>query len=288
MARIHALETSSTVNRALRRFGAEVRHAGWWLQAWPRNAAASLRNAIGRRRYVELDEAALLATRSAETVFVFGSGRSLLDITAAGWTEIASANTISFREFPRQTFVRADYHVTGEIDDLDAYARRIRENPRYAKTVFVVQKGWRASGGNELIGRGLLPRGARVFRYKRTARGRYVPPSRRFADGLVHGHGTVVGVVNFAVLMGWRRIVLAGVDLYDKRYFWLPVDEGRSYEKPGLTVESRFTGADDIVEMLGRWRVLLDEAGIDLRVLDSRSLLAGRLPVHQLAAAAPP
>src|SRR5262245_15855321 len=249
-----------------------ARRLRWTLQGAPRCAAAMMRNARGRHAYRELSETELLASRTSDTVFIFGSGGSLNDIGSEEWRAIADANTISFREFPRQSFVRADYHLTAEVDDLDEYAARLRDNPLYSRTVFVVQRGWPAFSGNNLIGRHLLRDDARVFRYRRLARGRDVPPSRSFAEGLVHGHGSVIGVVNFAYLMGWRTIVLAGVDMYDKRYFWLRPDETRPYEKPGLTSASRFTGADEIVSMLGRWRDLFEREDIRLFVYNPRSL----------------
>lgn len=251
----------------------------WRWQAAPRCAAAWLRDARARGRYHELSEEQLRATRRSDTAFIFGSGYSLNAIGADEWRAIARCATISFREFPRQSFVRADYHVTGEVDFLDEYAMRLRENPLYRDTVFVVQKGWRAFNGNNLLGLGLLPEGARVFRYERTARGRAAAPSRAFRDGLVHGFGSVFPVTNFAYLMGFRRIVLAGIDLNDKRYFWLAPDELRTYEKPGLTVDSTFTGADDIVSLMGAWRVLLEKEGVALSVFNPRSRLASVLPV---------
>jgi hypothetical protein len=254
-------------------------NAFWWCQAAPRSAAAWIRNARSRGRYRELSEAELLATRRSDTAFIFGSGSSLNAIRADEWRAIARCATVSFRDFPRQSFVRADYHLTGEVDSLDEYASRLRENPLYRDTVFVVQEGWRAFNGNNLLGRNLLPVGARVFRYTRTARGRQAPPTSAFRDGLVHGFGSVFPTTNFAYLMGFRRIVLAGVDLNDKRYFWLAPGELRDVEKPGLTVESRFTGADDIVALMGLWRARLEREGVALSVLNPRSLLAGVLPV---------
>ncbi len=242
-----------------------------------RHGRAYLLNAVGGRRYRRLSERELLATRKSDTAFLFGSGRSLLEITPEEWGRIAEYETISFREFPRQRWVRADYHVTAEIDDVEGYARRIRENPLYRETVFVVQKGWLARGGNELVGRGLLPPGARVFRFSRATRGIDEPPSRSFARGLVHGWSSAISVVNFAVLMGFRRIVLAGVDLYDKGYFWLGEGERRAYEKPGAA--AGFPGAERIVAMLGGWHDLLEPEGIRLQVQNPRSLLAARLPV---------
>jgi hypothetical protein len=255
----------------------------WQLLASPANTLAWLRDRLQRGHYRSLSVPELLATRTADTVYVFGSGASLNALTTADWRAIERGNTVSFREFPRQSFVRVDYHVTGEVDDPDDYAQRLRNNPRYSNAVIAVQEGWRAVAGNTLVGRRLLPVGNRLFRYRRTERGRYAPPSQSFDRGLVHGFGSAISVTNFAYLMGWRTIVLAGVDLYDKRYFWLPEGELRSYEKAGLSVTSPFTGAEDMVSMLGQWREILARQGVRLEVLNPRSLLAAVMPVHRFS-----
>jgi hypothetical protein len=242
-------------------------------------SAAYARDRRGRARYRLLSEAELLATRSSDTAFVFGSGRSLLEIGADEWAAIARCNTISLREFPRQHWVRADYHLTGEVDSLDDYARRLRDNPLYAKTVFVVLGGFLAHMGNELVGRGLLPDGARVFRYRRRARTQYEPPSRTPGE-LVHGYNSIFDATNFAYAMGYRRIVLAGADYYNKEYFWLEPGETRAYEKPGVDASKQWPHAEAIVEMMGRWAEELARDGVELSVYNPRSLLAERLPVY--------
>src|SRR4051812_34782280 len=219
-------------------------HAGDYDYLAPRHLARLARLAAldraGRRRYRLLSEQELLATRRSDTVFIFGSGRSLLEITDAEWAAIARFDTISLREFPRQEWVRADYHVTAEVDFLDDYARRLRENPRYAETVYVVAAGFLAEAANELIGRGLLPDGARVFRFRRTSRGRYAPPSPT-PRTLVHGYNSIFDATNLAVALGHRQIVLAGADYYNKEYFWLASGETRAYEKSGIEAASLFT-----------------------------------------------
>lgn len=237
-----------------------------------------LRSAVAGHHYRVLSEEELRKTRRSETAFVFGSGRSLVDITPNEWGRIATFDTVSLREFPRQHWVRADYHITGEVDFLDEYAARLRENPLYAETIFVVQAGWLAERGNDLIGRRLLREGSRVFRYRRIARGRYAPPSSRLST-LTHGFNSIIDATNFAISMGWRRIVLTGVDLYNKEYFWLPQGETRTYEKPGIAADSIFTGARATIDMLGRWRQLLEPDGVQLSVYNSRSLLASVMPV---------
>lgn len=235
----------------------------------------------GRRAYRLLSVEELRATRRSDTAVVFGSGRSLVELSGADWERLASFATVSLREFPRQRWVRADYHLTSEVDFVDEYAARIRDNPLYAETVFVVQEGFKAERGNELVGRRLLPVGARLFRFRRR-HSRTGPPSASFRDGLVHGPSSIFDAVNFAYLLGARRIVLAGVDLYNKEYFWLETGERRPYEKEAAQADPGFVGAAEIVALMATWRDALASAGVELSVLNPRSLLAGTLPVFRL------
>jgi hypothetical protein len=246
-----------------------------------RATSAYVRDRVGRRRYRVLSVDELLATRKTDTAFVFGSGRSLVEIGEPEWEAIAGFDTISLREFPRQSWVRADYHLTSEVDKLEPYARRLRENPLYADTVFAVQGGWQAHMGNELVARGLLTPGSRIFRFRRTSRWRYRPPSptpRR----LVHGYNSIFDATNFAFAIGFRRIVLAGADYYNKEYFWLGEGERRSYEATGVAAERQWAQADWIVEMMGRWHAFMRDRGVELAVYNPRSLLAKHLPVFRL------
>ncbi len=249
-----------------------------------RLSAAYARDRLGRRRYRHLTVAELLATRRSDTAFVFGSGRSLIEIGADEWAAIAGFDTISLREFPRQSWIRADYHLSSEVDRLEPYAQRLRENPLYAETVFVVQEGWLAHMGNELIGRGLLPAGAPVFRFKRVGRGVEALPSpspRR----LVHGYNSIFDATNLAAAMGFRRIVLAGADYYNKEYFWLAEGERRGYEAPGIVATDAWPQAEAIVALMGRWRAELVRRGVEVLVYNPRSLLAEHLPVFDLGSA---
>jgi hypothetical protein len=249
-----------------------------------RSVAAWALEPLGRSAYSVLSEAELRATRRSDTAFVFGSGRSLVDIEPAAWERISRHDTIGFSQFHRQRWVRVDYHVVAEVADFREAAASLASSAHYRDTVYLVMKGILAHGGNELVARRLLPRGARIFRWRRVARGRSVPPSRSFADGLVHGSNTSLDVVNFALLMGWRRVVVAGVDLYDRNYFFLPPGTTRPDERPGWSAALPFHQADHVVEMLGLWREVARERGIELEVYDRRSRLAEVLPVFSWAA----
>ncbi len=270
-----------------------LRHAAAW-----RLRAASLEARLFRRRlaawtmfrhgvskYRVLDETELRATRKSDTVFVFGSGSSLNDITTAEWRAIEAHDTIGFNWFVHEKFLRCDYHVIREIGptDLDPaaerrlreYCDRIRTNPRYASTVLMVQSGFRATNGNLAIGLGLLPPERPIFLW-RSLRDR-AEPSQSLADGLTHQYGTLEECVNFAGLMGWTTIVIAGVDLYDRRYFWLGPDEPVYGDT--TTEGPHNLGASGLVDRLGAWRVYFAARGIEMFVHNPKSLLARTVPV---------
>jgi hypothetical protein len=248
--------------------------------AWAARATrAWVGEPAGRREYRVLSEEELRATRRSDTAFVFGSGGSLRDIGDDEWRRIAECDVVGFSHFHRQQWVDVGYHLVAEIRSADETGALIAANPRYRDTIFLVMRGWVAEASNELVARRLLPRGARIFRWRRVARGLTVPPSDSLSRGLVHGSNTSLDVVNFALLMGWRRVVVAGVDLYDKEYFFLPPGVARPDERPQFGVDSRFHQADHVIEMFGLWRRWANERGIELSVYNPRSLLAEVLPV---------
>src|SRR6266511_4137413 len=157
-------------------------------------------------RYVVFDEAGLRATRHADKLFVFGSGASLNELTEEELAEIERHQTLGFNWFVRQEFVRCDYHLIRGIPDtdldarvwrpqLEEYFRLLAENPRFAKTIYLVQGGFRATNGNRAIGLRLLPEGSRIYRWRTIDDAG--APSERLDDGLVHGRSTLQECINF-------------------------------------------------------------------------------------------
>lgn len=260
---------------------------------------AALRERLQRKRYHYVDGAALAGGRRSDTVFVFGSGYSLNAITPEEWRRIAEHDTFGFTAFVYQQWVRVDYHLLrGGVEGslrwrayAEEFCAALNANPRFAETMFLMQGDYEAQFCNQVLGYGLLRPDARVYRY-RTARGDG-PPTRDLGEGLRHVGGTLSDAVNAAACLGWRRIVLAGVDLYDSRYFWLPPD--KTYEFDAATgllragdVNPRGLGAGErhntarngVVRVMGEWRAHLAARGIELVVYNPRSLLADVMPVY--------
>jgi hypothetical protein len=269
---------------------------------WNASLAASyVRDRRARSFYRILDEDGLTAARRSDTVFVFGSGASLNDIAEGEWAAIAEHDTFGFNHFWRQSWVRVDFHVIrggmyGEVDvrpQAEKVAAGVKANPLYANTVFLMQDDYLGAFANFIVGRRLLPAGSRIFRYR--TKGGPGPPTTSFDEGVRHAPGTLSDAVNLSYLMGWKNIVLAGVDLYDSRYFFLPPDETLTQDKatgtivPGKTNAFRGQRFDEphntlrggVVEQMEGWSKALAADGVRLSVYNPKSLLASVLPLYE-------
>lgn len=253
-------------------------------------ADAWVRDRLARRHYRALTEAELRASRRSDCLFIFGSGASLNEISACEWEHFAQHDTLGFNWFVYQDFVRCDYHLIRGIPDTDLdpsvwrpqlarYFACLRTNPRFAGTIYLVQEGWSAINGNRAIGLRLLPEARPVYRWRKRTNGVL---SSSLAQGLALCYSTLDACVNFGAVLGWHTIVLVGVDLYDRRYFWLRPDETRTIDlRRGASYnEPHHRARSGLIAAYGAWAKELRARGIGLYVYNSRSLLAQVLPIY--------
>ncbi len=265
------------------------------LDAW-------LRSTLNRRHYRILSPKQAMAARRSDTVFVFGSGYSLNDLTAHDWSRIEQHDIFGFSGFVHQRWVRVDFHlVRGWMETREgaflwrehtpAYASLLNSNPHFRDSILLLQHEYLGQLSNQLVGYRLLRPGTSIVDYS-TAREPGLP-TRSFRDGLRHASGTLSDIVNAAYLLGWRKIVLTGVDLYDSRYFWLPPDktlaiarvtgqfETAEHTNRGIRFDAvHNTARTGIVAEMGRWARDLEREGVWLGVYNPRSLLAEVMPVY--------
>jgi len=241
--------------------------------------------------YKNLSEKKLLASRKKDTVFIFGSGYSLNTISEKEWKFFEAHDTVGFSWFVYQNWIRSDFHLIRGISDWDfdksiwksdlkKYFDLINSNSHYSNTTFLIQKGFSAINGNRTVGLKLLPKGTPIFRWKKS---QGPEPKFSFNEGLTHNNSVLDETVNFAFLMGWKHIVLVGVDLYDRRYFWLPPDKSRLID----TVRN-FTykdpAKDGKVAYISKWKKIFEQYNVTLYVYNPKSLLAEVLPTYKITA----
>lgn len=258
-------------------------------------------HAIIAKEYDLLSLQRLQALRKSDRVFIFGSGYSLNDITPEEWKKISQDDVVGFNAFVYQKWIDVDFHLIrgwGEGASVDADLKTLTDefkdlvlnNPFYGKTTFIFQDHLMAHFAHAAFEYGAIPLGARVFPYKANHGDEF--PSEGMDRGLIHGVGTLCDAVHFAFCMGWKEIVLVGVDLYDTRYFWLKPDETFTldYETGRRTVsqtsdrgqrydEAHSTVKNGMVDLMGRWSDHFKRSGVTLSVYNPRSLLKEILPV---------
>jgi hypothetical protein len=261
------------------------------------------RDRLAAWRYRELLPQEVALQRRSDTVFIFGSGYSLNELTPTEWKHFADHDTFGFSGFVYQEWVRTDFHLIRSWamafhdkvrlrEVAVAYAEHLKNNPNFANTILFLQREFSAEFSNTLTGDRLLPEDARVCRYRAAHRVDNMPTAR-WCDGITRDLGTLAMAVNIAYLLGWKRIVLAGVDLYDNRYFWGPAkgtlqfDEDGDYRRVTATNDRGIpwdqphnTVSIGIVDILRVWASRFASQAVELMVYNPRSLLAAVLPVY--------
>jgi hypothetical protein len=103
-------------------------------------------------------------------------------------------------------------------------------------------------------------------------------PSRT-EQSLAHCGGTLIDCVHFGYLMGYRRIVMVGVDLTSCAYFFLP--EGVNdpdNERRGIKLNAPHATADRMLYVLPRWKKVMAEGGTEMLVYSDQSMLRKFMP----------
>ena len=98
-----------------------------------------------------------------------------------------------------------------------------------------------------------------------------------FSKGILYYSCTMSNALHFSLGMGYKRIILAGVDLYDHRYFWLPKNvlrEQAKRKKRGINTKHKtFEFTTACVDTLSK------RNNIDLYVINPKSVLNQYIPV---------
>lgn len=256
-------------------------------------ATSWLKDRRGRAAYPHHSTAvqALYAKRTSDTIFIFGAGASLHDITAQEWRAIDQHNTVGWHLFSQQSFVHADIYIfrethaqdiAGRLAEMRKHVHDAAQNPCFQDTLWAIQAGWKASNGNLMIGHGLLPTQTHILRFVNSRRGETALPTETFEEGLAHGAGTLTDAVNLAYHGGWKKIVLIGVDLYDTRYFtrgpweddptWVAANPDNSVIHP--------TARHGIVDQMALWVPWLNHRGVEIYVYNPRSLMTQVMPIY--------
>lgn len=267
--------------------------------------ALRLNAAVPKDYYEYFDEDALRRRTRGNTLFILGSGASLAALPGEVLAEMRINTTMSLNYTLLQSFIPADFHVVRELgvandvivniqsSDLEKFGNLVAANPGYGNAVFLVQGGYYAWAANLLVGQRCLPKDTRLFRYRNSPLPGFREPGPTFA-AITHGASTITDCINIGYLLGFKKIVLCGVDLYDRRYFWHVA--GTSFiPLQGLTdaqigeyggtgdMAAKHRAAGRLLGQMASWRLALEAEGVKLSVQNPKSLLTEVLPVYSVS-----
>ncbi len=202
--------------------------------------------AVARRAGIPLLDIEVFRRRkNSDTVFVLGSGSSINRIGSERWQAIAAHDTIGFNFWPIHPFVPTFYlfeSLPPASKDptfhpgmfpllLELFARRADD---YARTPKLVSN--LAQAGDQLVFH--LPEGWKQELYAAEPMTYPARSSAEFRSALKYAEGknafdpagraarlfkyssNLVACLTLALRLGYRRIVLCGVDLDDQAYFY--------------------------------------------------------------------
>jgi hypothetical protein len=255
-----------------------------------------------------LESLDLQGLRSSDTIFILGSAWSINEISDERWTVIGKYDSVGINFWPAHPFVPRFYHFESILrDDQPAMYEALiklfqRRSEDYANTVKIVTEVGRLEVRQTIFE---LPEGMKKNLYV----GFSMPVVARNEDELRAGikylrsigaftphakvawlfkyGGSVIGMMTLAVLMGYKRIVLCGVDLNRQEYFYQHRERFPEY------ADWEFSLRNEVHKTARRlpWLVpaqsavyvfkelVLDPEGIELLVESRASTLHPRIPV---------
>ncbi len=238
----------------------------------------------------EVDVDVVQKRKKSDTIFIFGSGYSINDLSSLEIEKMEEHDTLSFSWFIYQNFIHADYHLIREVarndwnpaiwrPEIQFYGELLKGNPFYQNALFVLQV---SINSLRLVSNHCLPEGAEYIFYHSCPKGTKYPNEdfKSRSGGLVHGPSTLFDCINFAYLFGWQKIVLVGIDLYDSRYFWLKPDQSRPGDaERKINYMDQHNTAYETVIWVRRWGKYFQKRIIELFVYHPKSLLTRVLPI---------
>jgi hypothetical protein len=292
---------------------APIRAGLWHKNAWDASRSVSVVAAAGGYHELDIRRYAFGSLKKSDTLFVLGSGSSINNLQREHFREISSNVSVGINAWALHEFVPDAYcfetgkTAAGPAEDTLFISNRLNRPavidaapeffflrptlPATSKNLVQVPDALAKKG--KLYGRAnLVPTRPRnllsdVYRLLES-----IAAGRSPSNVLLDNGASAVRMVMLGFSQGFRKIVLTGIDLDDRPYFWLaPEYETRSAEierlfprKSGvqhstLSTDVRPFATDEVLAAIGD--VLASNYGVRLFVATAASSLRTSLPVYR-------
>ena len=242
--------------------------------------------------------------RRKDTIFIMGSGYSINDITKEEWQHFIDVGDIlSFNYFFKGKFVPINYHICAEMDGppnyglilmnskhregIKSYYNEIFSNPCYKDTTYFLRYKIDFTKAPVTIALWALFF-LKAFKNKQVCPYRIVMQKDAILEpsdnihAIIHLNATLSDAINISYILGYKKIVMVGIDLYDRRYFWLERNETDECDlKRDKMYSDIHSTADNVLRGMAVWNKYLIKKGVMLYIYNPHSLLNKVLPIYR-------
>ncbi|MDC3328463.1 hypothetical protein OAW16_06345 [Pseudomonadales bacterium] len=236
--------------------------------------------------------------RSSEKLFIFGSGPSLNNLSVEQLNEINRHDTLSFNYSILFEGVQWKYYLVREFEQGEAsflgikynnfvnsvvhqeIAHAVNSNP-ISRMIAIVNVDWKC-GAAQYFARKYLSKSRGILTYKNLIdRRKNWPPSETMCD-IPHGRASLIDAINIGYILGYKELILVGVDLNDSIYFNAPDGRDRLMDiKRGDAKTVPHLTRDHLLTLLPQWHEFLRARGASLSVHNAASAAAEVLPIYE-------
>ncbi|MGD9787012.1 MAG: hypothetical protein AB7U30_03570 [Sulfuricellaceae bacterium] len=250
----------------------------------------------------------LSGSKTSDTLFVLGSGASVLTYSEENWRTIASCDSLGFNYWVLHPFVPSNYlfEMTKDGENLERIVHNLALRQDYRRVTVYVKDIERFASGEVLGQLGGVPaeigpfhpiwdaeipaESLEVFSQALVSLNRFGCFSGKGPWAVPRNRATIFLAVNLAVRAGYKAVVLGGVDLNNTDYFFRmpefavppnlhvpPLDQFGRIHKTNDTKYGELT-ISKLLDALDR--AVLQPRGVQLYVAKCSSALYPRFPAY--------
>ena len=241
--------------------------------------------------------------KKSNTVVIFGTGSSINKLRRDEWKKLRKFNSICLGHFAEHDYKkRADTEIVhvkesghwgliaknSQLENLKEvlnYIVGIKKSKNYKKKIFFLQKGISAKCSNFILDNQLLPFKSKIAFYRSSKLSQLIPNLNKSSDNLNGYSGSLSMAISFAIKLGWKKIILAGVDLDNNQYFYYKKNKTviwNSTHKVAIKVNDAHTMKNRTLTYLDSLKKILKSRKIKIYTLNKKSIVGKILPKFDL------
>lgn len=239
--------------------------------------------------------------KKSNTVVIYGTGSSINKINKNEFKKLEKFNSISLGHFAEHAHKKKIEINIIHIKEIGAWGdiignsqqENVKEVVNYIdgvqklkslkKSIFLLQTGISGKCSNFILDNCMLPFKSKVSFYKSSE---LFNNSDNFTGNslFLNGYcGSLSMAVSFAIKLGWKNIILAGIDLDDNRYFYLDKNQTALWNnKRNIKVNDPHSMKIRTIKYLTNLSKWSKTKNVNLFVMNKKNILGKILPNYDL------